>query len=116
GREPALWASTPGPPWMRAKASAIWLRQEFSTQTKRMRLRPSAGGSGASTGDLQRFQTRRPCRRILRGAAQGRGSTPSRGLSMLYAKVGGAPEKLTTTRPNPPAGALDAAGRAGVQC
>jgi len=34
GREPALYASTFPGPWMRAKASAIWLRLEFSTQTK----------------------------------------------------------------------------------
>src|SRR5437764_14811144 len=35
GREPALCASTRPWPWMRAKASAIWLRLEFSTQTNR---------------------------------------------------------------------------------
>src|SRR5882724_2764124 len=35
GFEPALKATTESPPWMRANASAIWLRFEFSTQTKR---------------------------------------------------------------------------------
>src|ERR1051326_6207625 len=34
GREPALNASTRSPPWIWANASAIWLRFEFSTQTK----------------------------------------------------------------------------------
>src|SRR4051794_24525581 len=38
GREPALYTSTLAPPWMRANACAIWLRQEFSTQTNRMRF------------------------------------------------------------------------------
>src|SRR5947209_8515377 len=38
GREPALNASTVPAPWMRAKASAIWLRLLFSTQTKTMRF------------------------------------------------------------------------------
>src|SRR5690606_24044683 len=38
GREPALSASTPSPPWMRANASAIWLRFEFSTHTKSTRF------------------------------------------------------------------------------
>src|SRR5678815_1462103 len=38
GREPALNASTSGPPSIRAKASAIWLRLEFSTQTNRTRF------------------------------------------------------------------------------
>ena len=38
GFDPALDASTPSPPWMRANASAIWLRLEFSTHTKRMRF------------------------------------------------------------------------------
>src|ERR1019366_9324897 len=33
GREPALNDSTFPAPWMRANASAIWLRFEFSTQT-----------------------------------------------------------------------------------
>jgi len=35
GREPALKASTASPPCIRANASAIWLRQEFSTQTNK---------------------------------------------------------------------------------
>src|SRR4051812_22763777 len=39
GAEPALNASTRSPPWMRANASAIWLRLLFSTQTNRTRLR-----------------------------------------------------------------------------
>src|SRR5947199_3435640 len=50
GREPALWASTPSPPWRRANASAIWLRLAFSTHTKRMRGRVdtrSTPGGGA---------------------------------------------------------------------
>src|SRR5208282_2954142 len=34
GREPALNASTFSAPWIRANASAIWLRFEFSTHTK----------------------------------------------------------------------------------
>src|SRR5688500_8754254 len=38
GREPALCASTPAPPWTRANASAIWLRLEFSTQTNNTRF------------------------------------------------------------------------------
>ena len=38
-RDPALHASTAAPPWMRANASAIWLRQEFSTHTKSTRMR-----------------------------------------------------------------------------
>src|SRR5688500_6213040 len=42
GLEPALKASTPSPPNLRAKASAIWLRLEFSTQTNSTRLRASA--------------------------------------------------------------------------
>src|SRR5262249_34159266 len=37
GREPALCASTQPCPCSRANASAIWLRQEFSTHTNRMR-------------------------------------------------------------------------------
>src|SRR5688572_25023510 len=38
GREPALIASTPSPPSIRANASAIWLRLAFSTHTKRTRF------------------------------------------------------------------------------
>src|SRR3990167_9414696 len=38
GFEPALSASTASPPWMCAKASAIWLRLEFSTQTNNTRF------------------------------------------------------------------------------
>src|SRR6266705_529272 len=38
GREPALKASTRPAPCRRAKASAIWLRLLFSTQTKRIRI------------------------------------------------------------------------------
>src|SRR5690349_10260516 len=38
GAEPALHASTASPPWRRAKASAIWLRLAFSTQTNRTRF------------------------------------------------------------------------------
>src|SRR2546428_368159 len=37
GREPALNAATPPPLCMRANASAIWLRLEFSTQTNTIR-------------------------------------------------------------------------------
>src|SRR6185312_5931205 len=48
GAEPALKASIAPPPWMRAKASAIWLRLAFSTQTNRMRFI----GSGSWHGDL----------------------------------------------------------------
>src|SRR6185312_9698509 len=48
GAEPALKASTASPPWMRAKASAIWLRLAFSTQTNRTRFI----GSGSWHGDL----------------------------------------------------------------
>src|SRR5438270_5601047 len=52
GREPALTASTRPPPWRRAKASAIWLRLLFSTQTKRTRFgrSPVMAGSLASAG------------------------------------------------------------------
>src|SRR6185437_4472804 len=39
GREPALYASTRPAPCMRAKASAIWLRLLFSTQTNTTRFR-----------------------------------------------------------------------------
>src|SRR5207249_7301284 len=35
GRQPALCASTRSPPYIRANASAIWLRLQFSLQTKR---------------------------------------------------------------------------------
>jgi hypothetical protein len=35
GLEPALKAVTPSPPCKRAKASAIWLRLEFSTHTNK---------------------------------------------------------------------------------
>src|SRR5437764_133856 len=38
GRDPALYASTAGPPSMRANASAIWLRLAFSTHTNSSRL------------------------------------------------------------------------------
>src|SRR6185437_5251753 len=38
GAEPALKASIAPTPWMRAKASAIWLRLAFSTQTNRTRF------------------------------------------------------------------------------
>ena len=38
GRLPALNASTRPAPWMRANASAIWERFEFSTHTNRMRF------------------------------------------------------------------------------
>src|SRR5688572_27552675 len=38
GLEPALSASTLSPPWIWAKASAIWLRFEFSTQTNSTRF------------------------------------------------------------------------------
>src|SRR5687768_13057178 len=38
GFEPALKASTASSPWICAKASAIWLRLAFSTQTKRTRF------------------------------------------------------------------------------
>ena len=38
GFDPALSASTPSPPSIRAKASAIWLRLEFSTHTKSTRF------------------------------------------------------------------------------
>ena len=38
GFEPALSASTASPPWRRAKASAIWLRLEFSTHTNSTRF------------------------------------------------------------------------------
>src|SRR6185312_7079440 len=48
GAEPALRASIAPPPWMRAKASAIWLRLAFSTQTNRTRFI----GSGSWHGDL----------------------------------------------------------------
>src|SRR5262245_53061881 len=70
GREPALKARTRWPPWMWAKASAIWLRFEFSTQTKRMRgwveviVRAPAGRGGsnslspAHTGKLPRCRAR----------------------------------------------------------
>src|SRR3954454_20215120 len=58
GREPALWASTRPAPWMRAKASAIWLRLLFSTQTNRTRRGGTegvltAGGSSCSGRDAQ---------------------------------------------------------------
>src|ERR1044071_8066420 len=46
GREPALKASTRSPPCRRANASAIWLRQEFSTHTKSTRLAPPSASSG----------------------------------------------------------------------
>jgi len=36
GREPALYTSTLLPPCMRANASAIWLRLEFSMQTNKI--------------------------------------------------------------------------------
>lgn len=36
GRDPALKACMEDAPSIRAKASAIWLRLEFSTQTKRI--------------------------------------------------------------------------------
>src|SRR5947207_2921863 len=53
GREPALNASTLPAPWTRANASAIWLRFEFSTQTKSTRFTdtpPSmAPGCGSPT-------------------------------------------------------------------
>src|SRR3546814_3882806 len=52
GRDPALRASTCAPPCMRAKASAIWLRLEFSMQTKRtrfMRRDSAAAGRGRAT-------------------------------------------------------------------
>src|SRR5690606_30350347 len=48
GREPALSASTPSPPWMRANASAIWLRFEFSTHTKSTRFLAPATISAAT--------------------------------------------------------------------
>src|SRR5215203_1466346 len=38
GREPAEKASTFPPPCIRANASAIWLRQEFSTHTNKTRF------------------------------------------------------------------------------
>src|SRR6266536_2098412 len=38
GREPALYASTQPAPYMRAKASAIWLRLQFSTQMNKTRF------------------------------------------------------------------------------
>src|SRR5687768_1333532 len=46
GFDPALQASIVSPPSIRANASAIWLRLEFSTQTNRTRFirsSPSAG-------------------------------------------------------------------------
>src|SRR5215468_11003033 len=45
GREPALCASTFPAPCIRANASAIWLRFEFSTQTKMTRFtgKPPSG-------------------------------------------------------------------------
>src|SRR5690606_8950803 len=48
GREPALRASTPSPPWMRANASAIWLRFEFSTHTNSTRFLGPATISAAT--------------------------------------------------------------------
>src|SRR6185312_5395371 len=58
GAEPALSASTASPPWICAKASAIWLRLAFSTQTNRMRFtgmgswhRDSGTAPGASPRD-----------------------------------------------------------------
>src|SRR5574337_1118367 len=45
GCEPALYASTALPPSMRANASAIWLRFEFSTHTNRTRLTNSLTSS-----------------------------------------------------------------------
>jgi|GEM_PF-2235410 len=38
GRDPALYASIDAPPSIRANASAIWLRLEFSTQTNSTRF------------------------------------------------------------------------------
>src|SRR5687768_25729 len=64
GFEPALKASTASPPWMRAKASAIWLRLEFSTQTKRTRFLVAMAGS--LVGDSARSAASR-----LRGATGG---------------------------------------------
>ena len=49
GADPALAASTDAPPCMRAKASAIWLRLEFSTQTNSTRFMVS-GLAGAWSG------------------------------------------------------------------
>src|SRR4249919_1178320 len=56
GLEPALSASTALPPWMRAKASAIWLRLEFSTQTNSTRFIGTSAATGADAdGDRLLF-------------------------------------------------------------
>src|SRR5215831_18231096 len=57
GREPALEASTFPPPCMRANASAIWLRFEFSTHTKTTRFtsNPPGSPSGGSSTQAQQF-------------------------------------------------------------
>src|SRR5690606_22169684 len=91
--------STCAPPWMRAKASAIWLRLAFSMQTKRIRfmvaasaarrLRPAARGAishlRADAGDVR--AARRavggagdPGRVVLRGLAGGVEGLPPRAL------------------------------------
>src|SRR5690606_27246729 len=97
GREPALSASTSAPPWMRAQASAIWLRLAFSMQTNRIRfmsaasaarrLRPAARGAishlRADAGDVRAARraigrTRRAGRVVLRGLAGGVEGLPAR--------------------------------------
>src|SRR5687767_7280802 len=65
GRDPAECASTSGPPYMRANASAIWLRLEFSTQTNTTRGGGMARPSGPrGPGVLDDRQVTQPPRRV----------------------------------------------------
>src|SRR5262249_38493148 len=82
GREPALCASTFPAPCIRANASAIWLRFEFSTQTKMTRFtgKPPSGAQRPDHSSPVLARNGTPARRPTPPApAQRAGPRPQHG-------------------------------------